>query len=304
MRAAAASIKSIFALTLFATNNYDTNVAVAEIAEIASVVTNETWPLTCVDNVVDTTTSPITTNNDDDFSCDVFCGYAEGGAPSSVSISGSRVLIDDSANMVIMQYQVCACDYFMIGNFNDGAVNITFADGQKACKFDEKELVFPTSALDDKNDTVSCSDIGLNRHSDCDDYCKDVVFKDFAPDSPVSSVSVGGAIGSSDFADISGCTCSWEYMQSISSDCYDPNPNYCKDAVFKDVAFKDFAPDSPVSSVTSGSSDPAYIRGCTCPREGLYMVACSGAVGAMQFSKEFVVTAIGGTIMAACVMFL
>ena len=74
MRAAATSIKSIFALTLFATNNYDTNVAVAE---ITSVVTNETWPLTCVDNVVDTTTSPITTNNDDDFSCDVFCGYEE-----------------------------------------------------------------------------------------------------------------------------------------------------------------------------------------------------------------------------------
>ncbi|OEU10742.1 hypothetical protein FRACYDRAFT_220062 [Fragilariopsis cylindrus CCMP1102] len=205
--------------------------------------------------------------------------------------------------VVIMQYQVCACDVISVGT-SGGAVSINFADGQKACKFDEKELIFPTSTLNDKNDTVSCSDIGLNRHSDCDDYCKDVVFKDFAPDSPVSSVSVGGAIGSSDFADISGCTCSWEYMQSISSDCYDPNPNYCKDAVFKDVAFKDFAPDSPVSSVTSGSSDPAYIRGCTCPREGLYMVACSGAVGAMQFSKEFVVTAIGGTIMAACVMFL
>ena len=244
MRAAATSIKSIFALTLFATNNYDTNVAVAEIAEIASVVTNETWPLTCVDNVVDTTTSPITTNNDDDFSCDVFCGYAEGGAPISVNIVGSKVLIDDS---VIMQYQVCACDYIAIGNSNDGAVNITFADGQKACKFDEKELDFPTSALDDKNDTVSCSDIGLNRDgNDCNDYCNDVVFKDFAQ--------------------------------------------------------------STVGSITSSGSDPAYISGCTCSWNNMHMDACmgssGGAVGAMQFLEKFVVTAIGGTIMAACVMFL
>jgi hypothetical protein len=246
MRAAATSIKSIFALTLFATNNYDTNVAVAEIAEIAeitSVVTNETWPLTCVDNVW----APITTNNDDDFSCDVFCDYAFG-APVSVNILGSRVLIDDSANMVIMQYQVCACDYIAIGNSNDGAVNITFADGQKACKFDEKELVFPTSALDDKNDTVSCFDIGLNRDgSDCDDYCNDVVFKDFAPDTPVNSMS-------------------------------------------------------------STSSDPAYVSGCTCSWNNMEMDACmgssGGAVGAMQFSEEFIVTAIGGSIMAACVMFL
>ena len=241
MRAAATSIKSIFALTLFATNNYDTNVAVAE---ITSVVTNETWPLTCVDNVVDTTTSPITTNNDDDFSCDVFCGYEEGGAPISVSIVGSRVLVDDS---VIMQYQVCACDYIAIGNSNDGAVNITFADGQKACKFDEKELVFPTSALDDKNDTVSCSDIGLNRDgNDCSNYCNDVVFKDFAQ--------------------------------------------------------------STVGSITSSGSDPAYISGCTCSWNNMHMDACmgssGGAVGAMQFLEKFVITAIGGTIMAACVMFL
>ena len=242
MRAAATSIKSIFALTLFATNNYDTNVAVA-----ASVVTNETWPLTCVDNVVDTTTSPITTNNDDIFSCDVFCGYAEGGAPSSASISGSRVLIDDSGYMVIMQYQVCACDYIAIGNFNDGAVNITFADGQKACKFDEKELVFPTFALDDKNDAVSCSDIGLNRDgNDCRNYCNNVVFKDFAQ--------------------------------------------------------------STVSSITYNAPDPAYISGCTCSWNNIYMDACmdssGGAVGAMQFLEKIVVTAIGGTIMAACVMFL
>ena len=241
MRAAAASIKSIFALTLFATNNYDTNVAVAE---ITSVVTNETWPLTCVNDVVDTKTSPVTADNDDDFSCDVFCGYAEGGAPISVNIVGSKVLIDDS---VIMQYQVCACDYIAIGNSNDGAVNITFADGQKACKFDEKELVFPTSALDDKNDTVSCSDIGLNRDgNDCSNYCNDVVFKDFAQ--------------------------------------------------------------STVNSMTSSGSDPAYISGCTCSWNNMHMDACmgssGGAVGAMQFSEEFVVTAIGGTIMAACVMFL
>jgi len=254
MRAATvASIKSLFAFTLVATITRYSNVVVAD---ITSVVTNETWPLACVvDGIVDTTTtsliiSPFGTTVDA-FNCEVFCDCAEEGA-GSVSVFGSEVIRDDNVidafnweGVVIMQYQVCACDYITIGQSSDGTVNITFADGQKACKFDEKELVFPTSTVDNNNETVACADIGLNRDgSDCNDYCSDVVFKDFAPDTPVNSIS-------------------------------------------------------------SGSSDPAYISGCTCSWKNMNIDACMGSSGggaaidgAMRVSKVFIVTAIVSSIMA------
>jgi len=266
--AAAASTKYFFALALlFVTTCYYTNVV---LAEITSIVTNETWPLLCVDDdddtnlatSIDTPTSPFSRANAGVIICEEFCGAERRG---SISVLGSHQLdslINDNSEVdsggdgdntnsfngegvVISQYQVCACDYIAIGTSNDGTVNITFADGQKACKFDEKELVFPTSTVDNNNETVACADIGLNRDgSDCNDYCSDVVFKDFAPDTPVNSIS-------------------------------------------------------------SGSSDPAYISGCTCSWKNMNIDACMGSSGggaaidgAMQFSKVFIVTAIVSSIMA------
>ena len=158
---------------------------VLSLARIAAgnLVTNETWPVSCgMDIARDADGTP----------CDSFCGV-EGTA----SVAGPHRSVIDNEKTGI-QYQVCACDA-SVGLSANESVTVNFRkESEEACKYDELELTLPNRT------DVSCSEVGLEgfNATRCNEYCNEVVFKDFvALDLDVDSGYKGDATG--------GCRCFW-----------------------------------------------------------------------------------------------